>query len=55
MDFAGESIVVDPYGNVVVKADDSEQLVTAEIDLEESRRAKEKKPFLALRRPDLYR
>ncbi len=54
MDFAGESIVVDPYGNVIIKADDTEQLVTAEIDLTESRRAKEKKPFLALRRSDMY-
>ena len=31
--FAGQSVVVDPYGNVVSKADDQEQLTIADIDL----------------------
>ena len=31
--FAGQSVVVDPYGNVVSKADDQEQLIIADIDL----------------------
>ncbi len=54
MNFAGESIVVDPYGNVILKADDREQLITCEIDLSESQRAKELKPFLSLRRFEHY-
>lgn len=32
MTFAGQSVVVDPYGNVVSKADD-QQLIIADIDL----------------------
>ena len=31
--FAGQSVVVDPYGNVVSKADDQEQLIIVDIDL----------------------
>ena len=34
--FAGQSVVVDPYGNVVSKADDQEQLIIADIDLTQS-------------------
>jgi predicted amidohydrolase len=52
MDFCGESIVVDPSWGVVAKADDSEQILYAEIDfdlIEESRAAR---PYLKLRRPE---
>ena len=55
MDFAGESLVIDPTGNVMVKADDREGLITCEIDLAQARKEKQRRPFLALRRPDLYR
>lgn len=55
MDFAGESLVIDPTGNVLVKADDQEGLVTCELDLSQARKEKEKRPFLQLRRPELYR
>ena len=37
MDFAGQSIVVHPSGDVIVKTDNAQQLVTCEIDLAESR------------------
>jgi beta-ureidopropionase len=52
--FCGESIVVDPHGNVVTKADAAEGLVYAEIDLTEVDRAREMRPYLPLRRPELY-
>ena len=55
MDFAGESLVIDPTGSVIVKADDEERLVTCDIDLSEARREKERRPFLSLRRPEMYR
>ena len=35
--FAGQSVVVDPYGNVVSKADDQEQLIIVDIDLTQTR------------------
>jgi predicted amidohydrolase len=35
MDFAGESIVVNPNGDVVAKADNKEQIIYADIDINE--------------------
>lgn len=54
MDFAGESLVVGPDGNVLVKADDKEQLLTCEINLSEAGELKKKVPYLATRRPEWY-
>ena len=52
--FAGESLVVDPNGNVVVKADDSQQFIVCNIELEEAQLARQRRPYRALRRPELY-
>ena len=54
MDFAGQSIVVHPSGDVIVKADNAQQLVTCEIDLAESRLWRGKRPYISTRRPDMY-
>lgn len=54
MHFAGESLVVHPSGEVICKADDTEQLITCEIDLEESKRWQKNKPYLHTRRPEWY-
>ena len=54
MDFAGESLVIDPWGKVLAKADDTEQLVTCDLDLSLARKAKAERSFLQLRRPDMY-
>ena len=55
MHFYGESIVVDPHANVVVKADDSEQILYAEFfDLSLIEQAHTERPFLKLRRPETY-
>jgi predicted amidohydrolase len=54
MDFCGQSIVVDPDGEVLAKADDQEQILYAEIDFENVIRAQKERPYLALRRPDIY-
>lgn len=37
MDFAGESLIVHPSGDVIYKADDREQLIVQELDLAEAR------------------
>ena len=55
MEFSGESIVVDANGNVIKKADDKEQMLYVDIDLGESKRIRECKPYTNLRRPELYR
>lgn len=54
MDFAGQSIVVDPNGDVVVKADDKEQIVYADIDLTMIQGCRDKRPYINLRRPQVY-
>ena len=54
MDFAGQSLVADPYGNLVVKAGNEEGLISAELDLSLARKRKKEVPWLDLRRTDLY-
>ena len=55
MIFSGESIVVDANGNVLVKADDKEQILYVDIDLCESNKIRERKPYTNLRRVELYK
>lgn len=55
MDFSGESVVVDANGDTVVKADDIEQLVYAELDLKNAAEIRRKRPYTTLRRPELYK
>lgn len=54
MEFAGESLVTDANGNLLVKADDREQLVFAEIDLGASRAVRANRPYTTLRRTAWY-
>ncbi|MDO4497983.1 MAG: carbon-nitrogen hydrolase family protein, partial [Bacteroidales bacterium] len=53
-EFAGESLIVNPEGEVVFKADDREQLIIQEIDLEEVHRTRSKRPYIRTRRSDDY-
>lgn len=54
MVFSGESIVVDENGNVIKKADDTEQILYAEIDLEKSEKVRAQRPYTQLRRTEFY-
>lgn len=54
MDFSGESIVVDPNGDVFVKAEDKEQILYADLNLDDSTKVQDTRPFLNLRRPETY-
>ena len=54
MDFAGESIVVSADGETILKADDTEQIVYAEIDLREVKKIRQSKPYTSLRRTEWY-
>jgi predicted amidohydrolase len=52
MDFCGESMVVDPNGDVVAKADDAEQILYAEIDIGLVEKSRKARPYLSLRRSE---
>ena len=52
--FCGESIVVDPNGKITAKAGTSEELLIAEIDLSEAELARKQRPYLSLRRAEMY-
>jgi predicted amidohydrolase len=53
-DRIGRSLIVDPMGVVVADGGDEEGLIVADLDPERVRRARERNPSLAHRRPDLY-
>lgn len=52
--FCGESTLVDPNGKVVVKAGACEELLIADIDTEEVALAQKERPYLSLRRREMY-
>lgn len=52
--FCGHSSIIDPLGETVVEAGDSEMLLTATIDLSMVATAREFMPILKDRRPELY-
>lgn len=54
MQFAGESLVTDAYGNLICKAGDEEGILYAEVDLKESSDLRNKKPYTQLRRTEDY-
>ena len=54
MDFSGESIVSDFNGETLALAGDKEGLLFAEVDPTAATAARAKKPYTALRRPELY-
>jgi predicted amidohydrolase len=53
-DFFGHSCIIDPWGEIVVEAGESEILLTAEIDLGKVDAVRAKIPIFADRRPELY-
>ncbi|MEC0269867.1 carbon-nitrogen family hydrolase [Paenibacillus anseongense] len=52
--FFGHSMVIDPWGEVLVEGDESEAILHATIDLEEVVRVRAKIPVFEDRRPHLY-
>lgn len=55
MTFSGESLVVDANGNVISKADDAEQILYANIDLNKPKRIRNSRSYTNLRRVELYK
>lgn len=54
MEFAGESLVVSPKGDILVKADDQEQLISCDIHLPDAAALRKQVPYLSTRRPEWY-
>lgn len=52
--FCGESIVVDPYGNVISKAGPGEEMLVVDLDFAAIDIARRNRPYLQLRRTDTY-
>ncbi|MCB0196936.1 MAG: carbon-nitrogen family hydrolase, partial [Anaerolineae bacterium] len=53
--FFGHSAIIDPWGNAVVEAGETEILLTATIDTDMVATVRQKIPVFKDRRPDLYR
>lgn len=54
MVFSGESIVVDADGNVLAKAGDEETILYVDVDLTQSKKIRDSRPYTQLRRPEWY-
>lgn len=54
MNFSGESIVVDPNGDVIIKADDRERIIYSDIDLNRAKQIRNARPYTNLRRTEFY-
>lgn len=51
----GRSMIVDPWGNVLAKAGDAQEVIMAELDFDYQRRIRQQLQTLENRRADLYR
>ena len=54
MYFCGQSLIVSPDGDILFKANGSEQLITAELDLSLAAISRCKRPYITTRRNDGY-
>ena len=54
MDFAGETLYAGPSGETIYIADDRERLIIQDMDLDAAREMRERKPYVSLRRTQLY-
>ena len=50
----GCSLIVDPWGVVLARAQDGERFIAADLDFEKLERIRSRLPALASRRDDLY-
>lgn len=50
----GHSIIANPWGEMIAEADEKENLIISEIDLDEIKRIREELPLLKNKREDLY-
>ena len=55
MNFSGESIVVNQNGEAIKKTGDQEEIIYVDIDLSDSKKIRESRPYTQLRRNKFYR
>ncbi|MHA6534476.1 carbon-nitrogen family hydrolase [Paenibacillus sp. BAC0078] len=53
--FAGHSMIIDPWGEIVCEASEGEEIVSGDIHLSKVREVRQQIPIFADRRPELYR
>ncbi|PEB53142.1 carbon-nitrogen hydrolase [Bacillus pseudomycoides] len=53
--FAGHSLIVDPWGEIMVEADEEEAILHGEIELEKVKEVRRGIPVFVDRRPELYK
>ncbi|MDF2667745.1 MAG: nitrilase [Paenibacillus sp.] len=53
-DFFGHSMIIDPWGEIVAEGDETERIISAQIDLDLVDKVREKIPVFKDRRPELY-
>ncbi|MCL6560281.1 MAG: carbon-nitrogen family hydrolase, partial [Firmicutes bacterium] len=54
VEYPGMSLVVDPWGDVMLEGSDAQEVLTASLDLSCVDSARKKIPVFADRRPELY-
>ena len=54
MIFSGESMITDPNGDLIAVAGEQEELLIADVDLAGAEKIRKQKPYMSLRRSDLY-
>lgn len=52
--FAGHSMIIDPWGEVIAEAGEDDSIILAELDIEKVRTVRKHIPIFDDRRPDLY-
>ncbi|RSK29215.1 carbon-nitrogen family hydrolase [Bacillus sp. HMF5848] len=52
--FAGHSMVIDPWGDVLVEADAEEAIISTEINISKVKKVRDQIPIFTDRRPELY-
>jgi predicted amidohydrolase len=50
----GHSIITNPWGEIIAEADEKEEIIYGEIDLDEIKKIREELPLLKNKREDLY-
>ncbi len=55
LEYAGDSLLIDPLGEILVDGGEAEGLVVGEVSIAQVASIRERFPFLKDRRPDVYR
>ncbi|WP_167357366.1 carbon-nitrogen family hydrolase [Anoxybacillus pushchinoensis] len=54
-EFAGHSLIIDPWGNILAEGDEQETVIVANIDINEVQDVRARIPIFSDRRPDVYK